>query len=236
MLPSAIQALAKKPQLCPQKAVARKKRDRIAEIKAMPNVIERPEGMAGQWHTYFGWTGPLTLELGCGKGEYTVALARWYPKQQFIGIDVKGDRMWVGARQALDEGLHNVAFLRSPTENLTDHFARHTVQRVWLTFPDPFPKPSKAKRRMIASRFLSLYEQVLRPGGLVHLKTDFDNYFQFGLETIEAAPNWRCQAYTRDLYRSSLLDELSGIRTYYEDLALRQGASINYGVFEFRPD
>lgn len=216
--------------------MARKKRERIAETKAMPNILEYPNEIPEHWDSYFGWHASQVLELGCGKGEYTVTLGRHHPDYQFIGVDVKGDRLWVGARQALDEGLGNVAFLRTPAEKLTDLFSKNNIQSIWLTFPDPFPKPSKAKRRMISGRFLDIYEQILQPGGRLHLKTDFAAYFEFGLETVESRSNWICQAYTWDLYNSSLLDEVNGIQTYYENLARREGNTIKYGVFEFRPD
>ena len=214
----------------------RNKRERIAETKEMSNILEYPSGMPGQWDAYFGWQSSRTLELGCGKGEYTLEMARHYPQQQFLGLDIKGDRMWVGAKQALNEGLKNVAFVRIPIETLSQYFEKGEVQNLWITFPDPFPKPSKAKRRMIASRFLHLYEQVLESGGQLHLKTDNTDYFHFGLETIEEEANWTCRAYTLDLYQSSLLNELTSIKTYYEGLWLKEGKQIKYGVFEYRPD
>lgn len=214
----------------------RRKRERIAETKVMDNILEYPSDIAGQWHTFFGWQADLTLELGCGKGEYTLAMARLYPHQQFIGLDIKGDRMWVGAKQAINEGLKNAAFLRIPIESLAEYFEKGEVQNIWITFPDPFPKPSKAKRRMISSRFLQKYEQILKPGGRVHLKTDNFDYFRFGLDTIEEEGNWICCAYTLDLYSSNLQDELTNIQTYYEGLWLQDGKQIKYGVFQFRPE
>lgn len=213
--------------------MTRKKRERIADTKAMPNVLEYPDNMPGRWRYHFGREGSRTLELGCGKGEYVVTLAHHYPDHQFIGVDIKGERLWVGAKQALDMALSNAAFLRIPIEALTQYFAPGEVQNIWLTFPDPFPKPSKAKRRMISSRFLNLYEQVLRPGGFVHLKTDYADLFEFGLETAEAEANWVCRNYTRDLYQSSLLNAFTGIPTYYENLARQEGKTIKYAAFEF---
>ena len=197
----------------------------------MPHFLEYPEGMAGEWASFFGRNAPIHLELGCGKGEYTIAMARQYPDANFIGVDLKGDRMWVGAKQAEGYGLHNVAFLRIAIEGLDRYFAAQEVSSIWITFPDPFPKPSKAKRRMVSDRFLSLYEQILKPGGLVKLKTDNANYFQFGLETVANRPDWQCEAQTWDLYQSDLQDDLTSLRTHYEAQWLKAGKTIKYATF-----
>lgn len=214
--------------------MSRNKRQKIAETKTFSNFLEFPEGLKGEWKTkHFKNDAPIVLELGCGKGEYTVETARRFPAKNFIGVDIKGDRMWKGAKTCLEEDITNAAFLRIYTEALTDYFAGGEVSEIWITFPDPFPKPGKAKRRMISSRFLRLYEQILRPEGIVHLKTDNADYFAFGLETIEAE-GWETLALTWDLYNSDLLDDLTGIRTYYEDKWLEVGRSIKYGKFRVR--
>lgn len=215
--------------------MSRNKSQKIAETKTFPNLLEFPEGMPGQWNTqHFQQEAPIILELGCGKGEYTVGMARQLPDYHFIGVDVKGDRMWRGANIALGEGLSNAAFLRIYIEQLAEYFGRQEVSAIWITFPDPFPKPSKAKRRMISSRFLGIYEKILEPGGVVHLKTDNPDYFEFGLETVEAAEKWAIQHQTWDLYQSDLRNEMTDIQTYYEAKWLAEGKTIKYGQFELK--
>src|SRR5438034_5869006 len=125
--------------------MGQKKLQRFAEIKTFPNVLEYPVGMKGQWQTFFKNTNPITLELACGKGEYAVGLGRIYPHKNFIGIDVKGNRIWRGAKTALQECLQNVAFLRTQIDKVTDYFATNEVSEIWITFPDPQLRLSKIK-------------------------------------------------------------------------------------------
>lgn len=215
--------------------MSRNKSQKIAETKSFPNLLEFPSDIRGKWNTHqFHQEAPIVLELGCGKGEYTVALARQFPDKNYIGVDIKGDRMWRGAKICIDEGISNAAFLRIYTEYLADYFAPGELSEIWITFPDPFPKPSKAKRRMISSRFLTIYETILQPGGFVHLKTDNSDYFEFGLETIQAAEKWEIIHKTRDLYQSPLLDNMTGIQTYYEAKWLEEGKTIKYGQFQLQ--
>ncbi len=196
--------------------------------------MEFPGNLKGKWHeTHFQNEKPIVLELGCGKGEYTVALARQFPDKNFIGLDIKGDRIWKGAKICIEEGINNACFLRIYIEGLADYFGQEEVSEIWITFPDPFPKPSKAKRRMISSRFLSLYEQILKPNGIVHLKTDNPDYFEFGLETIQWAENWQILTYTWDLYHSEFLNSQTRIQTYYEAKWLEEGRKIKYGQFQW---
>src|SRR5690606_24741543 len=128
--------------------------------------------MPGRWGSHFGNNHPITLELGCGRGEYTVGLARLQPEANYIGIDIKGNRIWKGAKTALEERLNNVAFVRSQIEQVGAYFGPAEISDIWITFPDPQLRPAKMKKRLTHPRFLRLYQQFLKPGGLVHLKTD----------------------------------------------------------------
>ncbi|HEX8462341.1 MAG TPA: tRNA (guanosine(46)-N7)-methyltransferase TrmB, partial [Segetibacter sp.] len=134
------------------------KLERFAEIKTFSNVLEYPQDMKGKWKEFFGNDNPITLELACGKGEYAVGLGRLHRDKNFLGLDIKGNRMWVGARTALKEGLTNVGFIRTQIEKITDYFAEGEVAEIWITFPDPQLRGSKAKKRLTHPRFLRLYQ------------------------------------------------------------------------------
>lgn len=198
----------------------------------MPNVLEYPEGIRDQWNLkYFNNNNPLVLELGCGKGEYTLEMARRFPRKNFVGVDIKGARIWKGAGTALQEALKNVAFLRTGIEKLDDYFGNNEVSGVWITFPDPYPKKSKASKRLVSPRFLGIYRKVLQPGGQIHLKTDNGQLFEYALETLT---DEKCQIhnYTRHLHRSELLNGITGIRTYYEQKMMEEEkATIKYACF-----
>ena len=138
-----------------------------------------PENMAGKWNEFWKNNNPIILELACGKGEYAVGLARLYPEKNFIGIDLKGNRIWVGAKKALQQNLTNAAFLRTQIDQVCDYFAKNEVEAIWITFPDPQLRRSKAKKRLTHPKFLRLYQQFLVPGGLIHLKTDSPDLYRF---------------------------------------------------------
>ena len=152
--------------------MGQKKLIRFEELKGFRNVLQFPEGMKGNWNRFFENDHPISLELACGKGEYAVGLGRMHPDQNFIGVDLKGNRLWVGARKALAENLKNVAFLRTQIDQLTEYFQPGEVSAVWITFPDPQLRMSKAKKRLTHPKFLRVYQQCLIPGGSIHLKTD----------------------------------------------------------------
>ena len=191
---------------------------RFAEVATFKNVVQMDAGKPykGNWSgSFFGNQQPLILELACGKGEYTVNLARMFPDANFIGIDYKGNRIWRGAKTALEEHVDNAGFLRIQIENLCDYFADGEIDEIWITFPDPQPQLSREKKRLTSPRFLEKYQRLLKPGGTVHLKTDNDSLHQYTAEKI-AALNLRLHIATTDLYHSPYADEVLSIKTYYE--------------------
>lgn len=207
--------------------MANKKLKRFKEIGTYPNVFEYPEGMQGAWHTQFKNRNPIVLELACGKGEYTVALAERYPQKNFIGVDLKGNRIWTGATRALQHGLHNAAFLRTQIEMIADYFEPEEVDEIWITFPDPQLRLSRAKRRLTHPRFLREYEKILKRGGLLHLKTDSANLYNFTREVI----SWcglECVTDIEDVYAQEDIHDDLRIQTYYESLDIAGHNRINY--------
>jgi len=208
---------------------------RFAEIATFANVKQLDEGkvLKGKWATIqFHNNNPLILELACGKGEYTVNLARLFPGKNFIGIDYKGNRIWRGAKTAVEEGIQNVAFLRIQIENLLDYFNENEIAEIWITFPDPQPQVSREKKRLTSPRFLSKYKVLLENGGIMHLKTDNDQLHDYTLEKInELGLNLKVR--TEDLYKSEFVDEVLSIKTYYEKKYLARDKNINYLKFSF---
>jgi len=208
---------------------------RFAEITAFENVIELEDGkiLKGSWaEQHFKNNFPLILELGCGKGEYTVNLARLFPEINFIGIDYKGNRIWRGAKTAMEENIPNVAFLRIQIENLIDYFSENEISEIWVTFPDPQPQISREKKRLTSPRFLNMYKLVLKEKGPVHLKTDSDLLHEYTIQRIEEL-GLKTHARTEDLYNSHLEDEVLSIKTYYEKKYLANDKNINYLKFSF---
>lgn len=209
---------------------------RFAEIETFDNVLQLDEGKPykGQWSKdFFKNDNPVVLELACGKGEYTVNLARLFPAKNFIGIDYKGNRIWRGAKTALEEGVNNVAFLRIQIENLLDYFAPGEVDEIWITFPDPQPQLSREKKRLTSPRFLKKYKEILRPGGFMNLKTDNDGLYAYTAEKIREF-NLKEHVNTADLYHSEFADEVLSIKTYYERKYLADNKNINYLKFSFQ--
>lgn len=179
----------------------------------------------GRWQDYFGNKNPIVLELGCGKGEYTVGLARKFPDKNFIGIDIKGARMWTGAKQALEEGLTNAAFLRAHIELINYFFSQDEVSEIWITFPDPQMK--KTNKRLTSTRFMEQYSRMLKEGGIIHLKTDSNFLYRYTKAMIEEN---RLEVLfdTDDLYHSGLNEDILQIRTFYEQQWLSRGLNIKY--------
>ncbi len=210
--------------------MGQKKLQRFAEIKTFPNVLEYPNDMKGQWKYFFQNTNPVTLELACGKGEYAVGLGKLHRDRNFVGLDIKGNRIWVGAKKALDEGLANVAFIRTQIEKITDYFAEGEVDEIWITFPDPQIRVSKARKRLTHPRFLRLYQIIMGSNGIVHLKTDSPDLYNFtirvinlfGLDLLEDKDN----VYGREEVNGDLK-----IKTHYEKLDIAQSNRIHYLKF-----
>lgn len=221
----------------PQIIMGKNKLKKFAEMEHMPNVVQCPRqilvdggfSLKGQWNSdFFPSSAPIVLELGCGKGEYTVGLANRYPERNFIGIDIKGARMYTGARTALDCGISNAAFLRTQIELIDSFFAPDEIEEIWITFPDPQLK--KTNKRLTSTRFINSYRKIMRPDGVVNLKTDSPFLFEYtkrmaaenGLEIIDC---------TDDLYGSGRADAITSIKTYYETQWLARGKKIRYIAF-----
>ncbi|MBP5513501.1 MAG: tRNA (guanosine(46)-N7)-methyltransferase TrmB [Bacteroidaceae bacterium] len=200
------------------------------------DLIDNPSPLRGSWRgIFFHNQNPIILELGCGRGEYTVGLARRYPDKNFIGVDIKGARMWTGAQEALKEGMTNVGFLRTHIEFIDRFFAPNEVSEIWLTFSDPQMK--KATKRLTSTYFLERYRRFLADGGLIHLKTD-SNFLYTYTEEMLKANNLVPEYATRDLYGNSDSSPLSlhssfdlSIQTYYEQMWRERGIDIKYLCF-----
>ena len=209
---------------------------RFAEVATFPNVVQLDAGLPykGKWvKDFFKNDNPVVLELACGKGEYTVNLAKLFPDKNFIGIDYKGNRIWRGAKDALEEGVANVGFLRIQIETMLDYFAEGEIDEIWITFPDPQPQLSREKKRLTSPRFLEKYKQVLKPGGYVNLKTDNDGLHAYTAEKIEEL-SLKQHIRTEDLYHSGHANEVLSIKTYYEKKYLKDNKNINYLKFSFQ--
>jgi tRNA (guanine-N7-)-methyltransferase len=205
----------------------RNKLQKFAEVSALENVFENFEihndilswrgqqvSMSGRWASgHFKNSNPVTLELACGKGEYTVGLAQQFPDRNFIGVDIKGARIWKGARNAAGLGLTNAAFLRTRIEHLRQFFAEGEIAELWIVFPDPFPRDSKANRRLTAPPFLEIYKKILKPGGIVHLKTDDAHLFSYSLEVATQDPKVSVLYSSEDIYAQDLPSPELGIQT-----------------------
>jgi tRNA (guanine-N7-)-methyltransferase len=216
--------------------VGKDKLKRFAEVATFSNVVQLDAGLPykGKWaRDFFNNDSPVVLELACGKGEYTVNLAKLFPNKNFIGIDYKGNRIWRGAKDALEEGVTNVGFLRIQIETLLDYFAGGEVDEIWITFPDPQPQLSREKKRLTSPRFLEKYRQILTPGGVVNLKTDNDGLHAYTAEKI-AELGLKLYSKTEDLYHSECADEVLSIKTYYEKKYLKDSKNINYLKFSFQ--
>jgi len=218
--------------------VGKNKLAKFADMEEFPHVFQVSshavcEGqtfdMKGKWNElFFKNNNPIVLELGCGKGEYTVGLGRLYPDKNFVGVDIKGARIWSGAKESFQNGMTNVAFLRTNIEMIYLFFAENEVSEIWLTFPDPQMK--KVTKRLTATNFMKSYQQFLKPNGLIHLKTDSNFMFTYTCEMVKVN-QFPVVFSNNDLYASDLNDPILGIKTYYEQQWLERGLTIKYIQF-----
>lgn len=210
----------------------RRKKHRFEHNTQAYNVIERGKewytAIKGRWAEYFENDQELVLELACGKGEYTVGLAENFPHQNFIGIDIKGDRIARGSKRAIEEGLKNAAFLRTGIQYMDEFFGEGDVAELWLVHPDPQPRDKEEKRRLTNPSFLEKYKFYLKEGGIFHLKTDSEFLFDYTLPLIEADEEFIDISFTKDLYQSELYETHRGIVTHYESLWVAKGSKIHY--------
>lgn len=212
--------------------MSRSKLVKFKVIGESANVIEpgKPlfETIQGNWHeTYFNNNHDIIVEIGCGKGDYTIGMANLFPNKNFIGVDIKGSRLWKGSTIAQEQGLTNVAFLRNFIEQLPQQFANQEISEIWITFPDPRPRKGETKKRLTSVRFLDIYQSLLKPGGIVHFKTDDLDLFNYTLDLLQARQA-KNLLYTFNLYQSDLQHHTLGIQTTYEKRFLAEGQTIKY--------
>lgn len=213
---------------------------RFAENETFPNMfqaqyidLERENGFSlkGVWRRdFFKNNNPIVLELGCGKGEYTVGLGRKYKDKNFIGVDIKGARMWRGCKTSIEENLNNIAFLRTHVQIIDKYFSEGEVDEIWITFCDPQLK--KPNKRLTSPRFLDIYSRILKPGGIIHLKTDSQELYDYTLEGVLIPNNYKIHYNTNDLYSTDDMHEVKEIKTYYENIYLKENKPITYLEFE----
>ena len=219
--------------------MGKNKLKKFAELAGIERVYQFPREKLlsevfpykGRWgDDVFGNRGEITLELGCGKGEYTVGLAKSDLSRNFVGVDIKGARIWSGAKEMRDKGINNAAFIRTEIENISQFFAKDEVGEIWITFPDP--QMQKTRKRLTSSRFLSLYREILKPGGIIHLKTDSPFLYEYTRRLVNEN-NFEVLEDTEDLYGESLADPEKSIKTFYESQWLSRGKKIK--LLSFRP-
>ena len=210
---------------------------KFEDMAGYPHVFQYPFSVLqekgfekrGRWNElFFHNDHPIVLELGCGKGEYTVGLGQLFPEKNFIGIDIKGARMWTGAKASLEAGMTNIAFLRTNIELISHFFAPGEVSEIWITFPDPQMK--KVRKRLTGTRFLELYRHILVPDGIIHLKTDSPFLYTY-TDALVRLNGLQTEVNTDDLYNSGYDNEILGIKTFYEQQWLDRGLSIKYIKF-----
>jgi tRNA (guanine-N7-)-methyltransferase len=221
--------------------MSKNKLAKFAEMAEFPHVFQvsaqeilsgKTFDLKGKWNAiFFGNNNPIVLELGCGKGEYTVELAEKYPDKNFIGVDIKGARIWTGAKKSLELGLKNAAFLRIDIEMVSRFFDAGEVSEIWLTFPDP--QMRKTNKRLTSTNFLRRYVQFLAPDGLLHLKTDSNFMFAYTCALVEEN-KFPVILKTKDLYNEKDVSEVLKIKTFYEQQWLSRGISIKYICFQIK--
>ena len=212
---------------------------RFAENETFANLFQltyeqiTKEGFAlkGKWNEeFFKNDNPIVLELGCGKGEYTVGLAKKYPNKNFIGIDIKGARLWRGCKTSNEDKMTNVAFVRTHIQMIESYFAQNEVSEIWITFPDPQLK--KPNKRLTCERFLKLYKNILKQDGIVHLKTDSQELYEYTKDEVLIPSKREILYNTNDLYNSDFKEDVIEIQTFYESMYLKIGKPITYLKFK----
>jgi tRNA (guanine-N7-)-methyltransferase len=210
--------------------MGQKKLIRFAELETFSNVLQYPDEMPGNWNEFFGNRNPIVLELACGKGEYTIGLAERFRNKNFIGVDQKGNRLWVGAKKAMAHHLTNAAFLRIQIDRITDFFGTEEVDELWITFPDPQLRISKSKKRLTHPKFLRLYYEIMKPHGKIHLKTDSPHLYHFTKRVINM---YGCplHQYWDDIYAEPGIPPELHIKTHYEGLDIAGSNRVHYLCF-----
>lgn len=218
--------------------MGKNKLERFEENLTFPNLFQvsyeflqqNTFHLRGKWKTdFFKNNNPIVLELGCGKGEYTVNLAKKYPNKNFIGVDIKGARLWRGCKTSNDDKMTNVAFLRTRIQLIEQFFAENEVSEIWVTFPDPQLK--KPNKRLTCERFLSYYKKIAKPNTIIHLKTDSYELYDYTLNEVIKDGGYKVIFHTDDLYSSDFQDDVKSVRTFYEQMFLNEGKKITYIQF-----
>lgn len=217
----------------------KRKLERFKVIESQPNVVEPTKefyhSIKGNWNKdFFKNDNPITVELACGRGEYTIGLAKLFPDRNYIGVDIKGERIWKGSTTATENNLTNAAFLRTMILLVENFFAEGEISEIWITFPDPRSRVRDIKRRLTSARFLSIYKRLLKPGGYVRLKTDNTGFYEFTLEELSQRDDIVDLTFTDDVYNSELRPECFDIKTKYEQMFAAKGERIKYLRFQFK--
>ncbi len=210
-----------------------RKLEKYEELKSLENVFDRDSSKKGKWSKeVFKNEGDIILELACGKGDYTNGLATKFPEKNFIGMDIKGNRVWSAARIGRVNELENVAFIRDQIDHINEYFEDEEVSEIWITFADPYLKKSKAKKRLTSSKFLPLYKKVLKSNGIIHLKTDSDVLYEFSKESIT---DFGCHIIDDhpNIYEEGVTHKTHEIQTHYEKMHLKIGRTIKYLSWKF---